>query len=317
LSTIALLGSLLGLGFVSGINLYATVLAAGLGIKFNLIELPPELQALAILANTYVLIAAGIMYLVEFFADKIPWLDSFWDSIHTFIRPLGAVVIAFVAIADVNPALELIAVMVTGGVALSSHSTKAGTRAVVNQSPEPVSNIGLSLGEDIVAVIGTWFSFNYPEVMLALVIIFVIIFLFMAPKIFRIIKMQLVGLKGVIGHFQGNKIESEKIIPEKIRERLPEGSDFENIVWLKCFSGKNVQPGRFHFGYLGAKDNKIYFIAPRLIKTKTFELAIEKRQNVAFKKGIIFDTISIVSSNEEFRFYSTKERRPIAESLFV
>ena len=124
----------MGLGLVSGLNLYATVLTVGLGLRLGLITLTPETSGLAVLSNPYVLIAAGVIYLIEFFADKIPWVDSIWDSVHTFIRPLGAAVIGATAIGAVEPQTAVIAAL-CAGVSLSGHSVKAGTRLLANHSP--------------------------------------------------------------------------------------------------------------------------------------------------------------------------------------
>src|SRR5262245_37984591 len=150
MGTIQLLGTAMGLGFVSGINLYATVLAVGWGINLGLIRLAPDLAGLAVLGHPLVLTVAGLCYTVEFFADKIPWLDTTWDALHTFIRPLGAALVASAALGQVDPALQLAAVLLAGAAALSTHATKAGVRLVANASPEPFSNIALSLFEDVV-----------------------------------------------------------------------------------------------------------------------------------------------------------------------
>ena len=175
----------MGLGLVSGLNLYATVLTVGLGIRLGLITLNPELSGLAVLASPYVLIAAGVIYLVEFFADKIPWVDSIWDSIHTLIRPLGAALLGAVAIGDVDPRLKLAAFLLCGSVALASHTGKAGIRLAVNHSPEPFTNIGISVAEDLVAAVGVWLAVAYPYVMAALIAIWLAVLAWILPKIYR------------------------------------------------------------------------------------------------------------------------------------
>ena len=178
---IQLLGSTLGLGLVSGINLYATVLVVGLGIRFDVIVLRPELHELEVLANPVVIVVAGLIFLVEFLADKIKWIDSIWDAVHTIIRPLGAALIGAVALGEVSPESVVIALL-CGGVALSGHSTKAGLRLLVNHSPEPFSNVALSLIEDVLVVLGTYVAVQYPYVALTIVVLFVVAFLWFAPK---------------------------------------------------------------------------------------------------------------------------------------
>ena len=140
----------MGLAWASGINLYATLLTLGFLANSGNIVLPPDLQ---IVANPMVMGAAGIMYFIEFFADKVPGVDTGWDAIHTFIRIPAGAMLAAGAIGDLNPAVEIAAAIMGGSLAAASHATKAGTRVLINTSPEPLSNWFTSVGEDI-AVIG-------------------------------------------------------------------------------------------------------------------------------------------------------------------
>lgn len=188
MDSLAVLGTLLGLGLVSGIRLYSTVLAVGLGIRFGFLDVPPALAGLQVLAETPVLIVAGVVYAVEFLADKIPFVDSLWDLVHTFIRPVGAAVLAATALGPVDPAVKTIVVLACGFVAFSGHSAKAGTRAFVNQSPEPFSNIGLSLGEDVLVFGGAWLAVRHPVLMLVLVVIAMGSILWLVPRLVRLVK---------------------------------------------------------------------------------------------------------------------------------
>jgi len=173
--TIALLGSSLGLGFLAGIRLYATVLAIGLAVRFQLLHLHEGMRGLEVLADWRILALAGVAFLTEFFADKIPWVDTAWDAIHTFIRPLGAALLAATALGDVDPTLRTSLALLTGGVALTSHSGKAATRAVVNHSPEPFSNVALSLAEDAMVPAGIWLATAHPVITLCLVVVAVVL----------------------------------------------------------------------------------------------------------------------------------------------
>jgi uncharacterized membrane protein YccF (DUF307 family) len=188
LDSLTTLGTLLGLGLVSGIRLYSTVLAVGLGIRFGFLALPPELANLEVLATTPVLVIAGVVYLIEFLADKIPFVDSLWDLGHTFIRPVGAAVLAATAIGPVDPVVKVSVILACGFVAFSGHSAKAGTRAFVNQSPEPFSNIGLSLGEDGLVFGGVWLSLAHPLVMLVVVILAVGAIIWLVPKLIKLLR---------------------------------------------------------------------------------------------------------------------------------
>ncbi len=162
MGAIQLIGSTMGLSFVAGLRLYATILALGLAIRFHWFVPGGGQEALLVLAHPAVLVSAGVAYFAEFFADKIPWIDSMWDTVHSVIRPLGAAVLAAAALGHMNPALKLTLIILSGSVALASHSSKAATRLVVNQSPEPFTNIGLSLLGDTLAPLGIWLSLAHP-----------------------------------------------------------------------------------------------------------------------------------------------------------
>ena len=138
---VALLSSLMGLAFVSGLRLYGTILVLGLGIRMGFIHLDPAMSRLEILGEPLIIAIAGLIYLVEFVADKIPWVDSAWDSIHTLIRPLGAALLGAAALGDVDPRIKLSAFLLCGSVALASHTGKAGIRLAVNHSPEPFTKL--------------------------------------------------------------------------------------------------------------------------------------------------------------------------------
>jgi hypothetical protein len=174
-NNIGLLGSVLGLGFLAGIRLYATVLVVGLAVRFHLLHLKAGMEGLTVLGDWRVLTVAGVAFLAEFFADKIPYLDSAWDAVHTFIRPVGAAVLAATALGDMDPALRTCMAILAGGVALTSHSGKAATRALANHSPEPFSNMALSFAEDAIIPAGVWLATAHPVFTLCVVIVLVVL----------------------------------------------------------------------------------------------------------------------------------------------
>ena len=153
------LGLALGAGFSSGLNLYATVATLGLLQRYGVLQLPPALQ---VLSHLWVLGIAIALYLVEFLADKIPYFDTIWDAVHTFIRPPAAALLAYAAAGAAPAEWRWGAALLAGGVALTSHGTKASARAAVNTSPEPFSNWILSFGEDVLAVWLTWMATAHP-----------------------------------------------------------------------------------------------------------------------------------------------------------
>lgn len=164
METLAFLGRTLGFSFAAGLNLYATIAIIGLASRFKWVALPEEY---AIFDNPWVIGTALVLYAVEFFADKIPWVDSLWDSVHTFIRPVGGAVIAVAGLGEASPAMQGMIALLGGAVAAGSHATKAGTRVAANTSPEPVSNWVLSLLEDGLVVGLGLLALQYPVAALA------------------------------------------------------------------------------------------------------------------------------------------------------
>lgn len=179
------LGMAMGSAWMSGINLYATVVTLGLLQRFKLVALPGDL---GLVSDWWVIGVAAALYLIEFVADKIPAVDSVWDAIHTFIRVPAGAVLAASAFASFDPSVRLIAFLAGGGVALSSHGTKAATRLAANTSPEPVSNIVLSLLEDAVTIGSAILMVFHPVVILVLVVIFLLLAIWLVPKIVRALR---------------------------------------------------------------------------------------------------------------------------------
>ena len=191
----------LGSAWTSGINLYATVTVLGLLQKFGMTKLPGGLD---VLDNWWIIGIAGGLYLVEFFADKIPYLDSVWDVIHTFIRVPAGAIIAYGATNHMDAGVYTIATLLGGGLALSSHGTKAALRMGANLSPEPVSNWILSIVEDIVAFIGSLLSVFAPVLICIVLALFTLFFLWFAPKVFRAIRRI---FKAVAGFLRGDNFK--------------------------------------------------------------------------------------------------------------
>lgn len=145
METLVLLGRTLGFSLAAGVNLYATVMLIGLAARFHWVALPPEYETFG---SAWVIGIAGALYFVEFIADKVPWVDTLWDAVHTFVRPIGGAALAVAALGDASPSMRILAALLGGAVATSSHITKAGTRVIANTSPEPFSNWMLSFLED-------------------------------------------------------------------------------------------------------------------------------------------------------------------------
>jgi len=172
----------MGVAWASGINLYAAILVLGILGSSGNITLPHELM---ILTDPLIITAAGVMYAVEFFADKIPGVDNGWDVIHTFIRiPLGAL-LAAAAMGEINPSVTIAAALVGGGMAASTHAAKSGARVLINTSPEPVTNWITSLGEDAAVVLGLWTALHYPLLFIGFLIVFILLLVWLLPRIWK------------------------------------------------------------------------------------------------------------------------------------
>jgi len=191
----------LGSAWTSGINLYATVSVLGLLQKFGSVKLPGGLD---VLDNWWIIGIAGGLYLIEFFADKIPYVDSVWDVVHTFIRVPAGAVVAWAAVSDMDPAIVIPATLIGGGLALSSHGTKATARIAANLSPEPVTNTLLSLAEDAIAIIGVLLAVFAPILIAIVLIVFLLFFFWFFPKILRAIKRLFTA---VAGFFRGDSFQ--------------------------------------------------------------------------------------------------------------
>jgi hypothetical protein len=188
LGIMEILGIAGSVSLLSGWRLYLSVLATGIAMQAGVIPLPEHLQSLQVLANPWVMGAAGLAALLEFFADKVAWLDSLWDTIHTFVRPIGGALLALAIVDPSDPATQVISFVLGGGGALLAHGGKAGARAVINTSPEPVTNVAMSTVEDVATAGLLYAAYEYPYWAggIALVLLVITIWLLMLAR--RIIK---------------------------------------------------------------------------------------------------------------------------------
>ncbi|HEV2801745.1 MAG TPA: DUF4126 domain-containing protein [Pyrinomonadaceae bacterium] len=201
MNVIQVLGLALGAAWTSGINLYATVAVLGLLEHYQLAHLPGGLH---VLDNWLIIGVAIFLYLVEFFADKIPYVDTVWDAVHTFIRVPAGAVLAAAATSDINPSVQVLALLLGGGLALSTHGTKATVRAGANLSPEPLTNWSLSLLEDVLSISAVVLAVVSPVGMLIVISIFLLLLAWILPKVLRRIRRM---LKAAGNFFRGKVVE--------------------------------------------------------------------------------------------------------------
>jgi len=192
METVQIIALTMGVAWASGINLYAAVFMLGYLGSTGHIVLPPELE---VVTDPLVMFAAGLMYCVEFFADKTPGIDSAWDTVHTFIRIPAGAVLAMGAVGDTSAAVELAAFLVGGTLAAGTHATKAGSRILINTSPEPVSNWTTSITEDLAVIAGLWTALNHPWIFLVALAVFIVFMIWLLPKLWG-------GIKRVFGYIR-------------------------------------------------------------------------------------------------------------------
>lgn len=334
MDTIQLLGSTLGFGFAAGIRLYATVLALGLAIRFDWYRLAPGQEHLRVLADPIVIAIAGLACLIEFASDKIPWVDSLWDSFHTIIRPVGAALLAVGALGSAEPATRVILVILCGGVAFASHSSKAATRLAVNHSPEPFSNIALSLFEDGLAPFAVWLAVNHPLAASLLVALFLAGFAWVAPKVFRIVRLELVALRTLIARptrlvprgptpvraTPALKPDAAVAVSIVARNALPlperevriltskqAAGQSGPMVGIRCAAAKDIQGLRNSIGYLAIVNDELVFVVRRLFKYRLYRIGVTDIGSAEWKRGLLMHRLVLQTSTGKRTFYVFKD----------
>ena len=184
-TALAAAGRTMGFSFAAGINLYATVAILGLASRYGWVDLPPQFQAFD---NNWIIGAAIALYVIEFFADKIPWVDSMWDAVHTVIRPIGGAAIAVTTLGNASPTTEAMVALMGGALAASTHFTKSGTRVMANASPEPFTNWALSIGEDLFVVGLGFLALKYPALAAIVVVVALAIIVALSAWIIRAVR---------------------------------------------------------------------------------------------------------------------------------
>src|SRR5881396_2844622 len=263
-----LLAVALGLAALAGINLYLTVFVTGLAIHFHWITLAPQYQSLEVLGNPWIITIAGILYFLEFFADKIPWVDSAWDAVHTVIRPIGGALLAIQVLGHPSPAFTVIVALLAGSTSLIAHTAKAATRLATNTSPEPFSNIGLSLGEDAAVLGGLALVHFNPLLALLIVVLSIAAFFYFAPKILRAMKAKIwLAWKKLNGPAdRDTPMELPTALPARLAPVfIRENVLGETIAWaVPCISGRGRRIPANLFGALVATNEeprKLVFVA--------------------------------------------------------
>jgi hypothetical protein len=319
-----LLGVALGLACLAGINLYLTVFATGLAIHQHWIVLAPAYHSLEVLGDPLIIWIAGTLYVLEFFADKIPWVDSAWDSVHTVIRPIGGALLAVRVLGQSSPTFDVLVILIAGGTSLMTHTAKAATRLVANTSPEPFSNIGLSLAEDA-AVIGGLALIHYnPALALAVVILGIALFVYFAPKLLRAMRVKAwLAWKKLNGPAESNgSITLPTILPTRLGMIFNKQNLLgETIAWaVPCVSGRSRRIPSNLFGVLIATNEetrKLTYVA-RTGWRSVYQTIDLEGYVVAREPKFLSENLSIypaTGKGPKYLFIFERTRGPVVEQI--
>jgi hypothetical protein len=305
MSFIPTLTQILGLSVVAGVNLYAAILVVGLGIRFEWIRgVPSELH---ILAHPAVLILAGALYLVEFLADKIPFVTPVWDAIHTLIRPLGAAGLAWGASAGADPLFQTMAGLAGGAIGLGTHSTKMGLRLMAHASPEPVSHSVISVAEDLGVVGLLILAYQYPWAAFFVVLGLLVLMAFLLPMVLRIIRFLLTGVADRLhSWFTGDPSAIPVETPRWLRDELQKKNRAEFSVY-PAFARSVNGSARLRRGYLLCTQHDLAFLVKKLTGMRGSAAPQGAATRGSLERGVLFDVFSFEDENQRVRsVYLTK-----------
>ena len=314
----------LGLACLAGIDLYLTVFATGLAIHFHWIALSPSYQSLEVLGQPWIIIIAGILYLLEFFADKVPWLDSAWDTVHTILRPIGGALLAIQVLGHHSPVIDVLVILLGGSTSLITHTAKASTRLAANSSPEPASNIGLSVIEDI-AVFGGLVLIHYnPILAISIFALAIAAFLYFAPKVFRSMKAKIWLALNKLN--AAPDLHRAATLPIALPSRLAPIFSKQNllgetIAWaVPCLSARGRRIPANLFGALVATNeepHKIVFVGRRNWKPFCETIDLEG-STVAREPQFLSENLVIVPREKrgpKYSFLFTRSRGALVELI--
>lgn len=325
METLQTLGVALGLASLAGLNLYLTVFVTGLAIQQHWINISQTYPELAVLAHPAVLAISGTLYLLQFFADKVPWVDSLWDSVHTLIRPIGGAFLALHVLGTADPVVDVIAALLAGSVSLMTHGMKAGTRLVANHSPEPFSNIALSVTEDLLVVGGLALIWRDPVLALIVFSVALLAIAYFGPKLWRAVKVNawLIWKKFSSPAVDHLETGLPKSLPHELDiAHLTVNLERAPLAWaVPCISSSAPGISGNLFGYLIALENaapKIAFVAKRRFLHVAEELDLTTYK-LAHEPKFLSENIVLYSLEKKpkYTFVFARSQRPVVKALAV
>ena len=314
----------LGLAALAGINLYLTVFATGLAIHYHWITLDPAYQSLEVLGDPIVIIVAGVLYFIEFLADKVPWVDSAWDAVHTVIRPIGGALLAIQVLGHPSPTWSVVVALLAGGTSLITHTAKSTTRLTTNASPEPFSNIALSVGEDVAVVSGLALIYHNPIAALFVFLCAIGAFVYFAPKILRALKAKVwLVIKKLNWPADWRRTER---LPIELSPSLRPAFDKENllgetIAWaIPCVSGRGRRIPANLFGALVATNEepkKLTFVGRKgarpFLQTIDLEGSMVTHEPKFLSENLVI--FPAVGKGPKYLFVFPRSRSPMVEEI--
>lgn len=323
METLQTLGIALGLASLAGLNLYLTVFVTGLAIQQQWIDLSQTHPDLMILGHPAIIAISGALYLLEFFADKVPWVDSLWDAVHTLIRPIGGAFLAIRVLGNPDPVFDVIIALLAGSVTLMVHSAKAGTRLVVNHSPEPFSNIALSVTEDAAVLGGLALIQHDPLLALIVFSVIVLSMAYFGPKLFRAVKVNAWLLWKKLTSPAVDQLDSDlsKTLPYELEIASHNANLIgERIIWaVPCICGSARPIPSNLFGYLIATEgdpSRLAFVGKRRWRkaTQQFDLTTYK---VAHEPKFLSENVVLYSLEKKpkYVFLFARSQRPVVKAI--
>ncbi|MBU3664560.1 MAG: DUF4126 domain-containing protein [Chthoniobacterales bacterium] len=316
-----LLGVAVGLASLAGLNLYLTVFLTGMAVRFQWITLAPDYERLQVLADPWVLLVAGLLFAMESLADKFPWVDSAWDAVHTAIRPVGAALLGVMVLGDSNPVFNVIVGLLAAWLGFTTHALKATVRLQANASPEPVTNVVLSVAEDATVILGLGLIFTYPLVALAVAIVALAAIWYFVPRMLRStwVKLWLCGRKLRLAPEDAVLTSLPDELPSAARTAVGDHAGAEwKVEWsVACISGTGPGYPRNRFGWLvsaAGPAQMLYFVPrrsrrPRALPPGTPAARIEQK--------FLADVLVLAwPGGEEARFLFERGARPLVRLVF-
>lgn len=297
------LAAILGLGFASGVNLYLGALVTGLAIRFHLVTGLP--QGLDILAHPIVLAVSGLLFLLEFFADKIPVVASIWDFIHTLIRPIGGALLALGAAGHMSPGLQVLAALAGGTLALGTHSAKMGLRLAAHVAPEPATFTAISTAEDVGTAGLLVLAYTHPIPALIILAILILAIIFMAPKLWRVLRFMARALGGRLRSFFSRALRDE--IPAWASDAIHPFDPEQTGIAAQAFAWTLKGVPRLREGWLVGAKGEWHFICKRWGKVRTYHLVTDLPQAFRRERGLFYDTAVFLAAAKPIRFFVVKD----------